>query len=169
MKQRVMIAMALGCGPDLLIADEPTTALDVTIQAQILDLLNDLQAAMGMAILLITHNLGIVAQFARNVIVMYASKIVERTDVPTLFSDPQHPYTKALLNALPRPSQHATRLASINGIVPSPLLYPRGCHFAPRCPERLDHCLEKKPMLIQTAPTHETACWLYEHSEKHHG
>ena len=169
MKQRVMIAIAISCNPHLLIADEPTTALDVTIQAQILDLLKHLQATMGMAILLITHNLGIVAQFARNVIVMYASKIVERTDVPTLFRNPQHPYTKALLNALPKPRHQATRLASIDGIVPSPLLYPRGCHFAPRCSERLDHCIETKPALIQTAPAHATACWLYEHVEKHHG
>ena len=164
MKQRVMIAMALACGPDLLIADEPTTALDVTIQAQILDLLGTLQADMGMAILLITHNLGIVAQFARNVVVMYASKIVERTDVLTLFKNPQHPYTKALLNALPRPGQQSTRLASIDGMVPSPLLYPQGCHFAPRCKDRLDHCMDKKPSLLQTEPMHETACWLYERS-----
>jgi oligopeptide/dipeptide ABC transporter ATP-binding protein len=165
MKQRVMIAMALACSPDLLIADEPTTALDVTIQAQILDLLKTLQDDMGMAILLITHNLGIVAQFARDVVVMYASKIVERTDVLTLFKNPQHPYTKALLNALPRPGHQSTRLASIDGMVPSPLLYPRGCHFAPRCKDRLEHCIDTKPALIPTEPTHETACWLYEKSE----
>ena len=164
MKQRVMIAMALACGPDLLIADEPTTALDVTIQAQILDLLKALQDEMGMAILLITHNLGIVAQFARDVVVMYASKIAEQTDVLTLFKHPEHPYTKALLNALPRPGQPSTRLASIDGMVPSPLLYPQGCHFAPRCTDRLDHCMDKKPPLIQTQPTHETACWLYDKS-----
>ncbi len=165
MKQRVMIAMALACGPDLLIADEPTTALDVTIQAQILDLLKALQDDMGMAILLITHNLGIVAQFAHDVVVMYASKIVEQTDVLTLFKNPQHPYTKALLNALPQSKHPSTRLASIDGMVPSPLLYPRGCHFTPRCNERLSHCMDKEPSLIQTDPTHATACWLYERSE----
>ncbi|MBQ27191.1 MAG: peptide ABC transporter ATP-binding protein [Nitrospiraceae bacterium] len=165
MKQRVMIAMALACSPDLLIADEPTTALDVTIQAQILDLVRTLQSEMGMAILLITHNLGIVAQFARNVVVMYASKIVEQTDVMTLFKNPQHPYTKALLNALPRPDHPSTRLASIDGMVPSPLLYPQGCHFAPRCKDRLDHCMDQNPSLIQTEPAHETACWLCEKSE----
>ncbi len=162
MKQRVMIAMALACGPHLLIADEPTTALDVTIQAQILDLLKDLQEETGMAILLITHNLGIVAQFSHNVVVMYASKIVEHASVKTLFKNPQHPYTKSLLNALPQPGKHATRLASIDGMVPSPLLYPTGCHFAPRCSERLDHCIEKKPTLLETEPSHKTACWVYE-------
>ena len=165
MKQRVMIAMALACGPDLLIADEPTTALDVTIQAQILDLLRTLQAEMSMAILLITHNLGIVAQFAHDVVVMYASKIVERTDVLTLFKTPQHPYTKALLNALPRPGHPSTRLKAIDGMVPSPLLYPQGCHFAPRCKDRLDNCMNQDPLLIQTDPAHETACWLYKKAD----
>ncbi|MGB0911229.1 MAG: ABC transporter ATP-binding protein, partial [Nitrospirales bacterium] len=133
MKQRVMIAMALACKPDLLIADEPTTALDVTIQAQILDLLKDLQDEMGMAILLITHNLGVVAQFSRDVIVMYASKIAERASVQQLFSKPSHPYTKALLNSLPRPGERGKRLESIKGTVPSPLQYPKGCHFSTRC------------------------------------
>ena len=165
MKQRVMIAMALACGPALLIADEPTTALDVTIQAQILDLLKDLQAEMGMAILLITHNLGIVAQFARNVVVMYASKIVERADVLTLFKNPQHPYTRALLNALPRPGPQSTRLVSIDGMVPSPLFYPKGCHFSPRCLDRLNHCTTEQPSLRHTETGHETACWLYDTPE----
>ena len=165
MKQRVMIAMALACSPALLIADEPTTALDVTIQAQILDLLKDLQAEMGMAILLITHNLGIVAQCARNVVVMYASKIVERSDVLTLFKNPQHPYTRALLNALPRPGPQSTRLVSIDGMVPSPLFYPQGCHFSPRCLDRLNHCTTEKPALRHTEAGHETACWLYDTPE----
>jgi peptide/nickel transport system ATP-binding protein len=162
MKQRVMIAMALACQPDLLIADEPTTALDVTIQAQILDLLQMLQAEMRMAILLITHNLGVVAQFANDVQVMYAGKIVEQADVVTLFKNPLHPYTRALLKALPHPRHRAERLAAIKGTVPAPLQYPTGCAFAPRCPEALDYCLDKPPLLQEVEPEHEVACWLYE-------
>ena len=161
MKQRVMIAMALACKPDLLIADEPTTALDVTIQAQILDLLKSLQDEMGMAILLITHNLGVVAQFSRDVIVMYASKIAERADVEQLFKNPSHPYTKALLNSLPRPGERGKRLESIKGTVPSPLQYPKGCHFSTRCLEALAHCPEQAPPLVQIGDGHETSCWLY--------
>ena len=161
MKQRVMIAMALACKPDLLIADEPTTALDVTIQAQILDLLKSLQDEMGMAILLITHNLGVVAQFSRDVIVMYASKIAERANVEQLFNNPSHPYTKALLNSLPRPGERGKRLESIKGTVPSPLQYPQGCHFSTRCLEVLAHCAEKPPPLVQIGDGHETSCWLH--------
>ncbi|GJL63549.1 MAG: ABC transporter ATP-binding protein [Nitrospirales bacterium] len=161
MKQRVMIAMALACKPDLLIADEPTTALDVTIQAQILDLLKSLQEEMGMAILLITHNLGVVAQFSQNVIVMYASKIAERASVAQLFKNPSHPYTKALLNSLPRPGERGKRLESIRGTVPSPLQYPKGCHFSTRCLEVLEHCAEQPPPLIQIESGHETSCWLH--------
>lgn len=161
MKQRVMIAMALACKPDLLIADEPTTALDVTIQAQILDLLKDLQDEMGMAILLITHNLGVVAQFSRDVIVMYASKIAERASVQQLFSKPSHPYTKALLNSLPRPGERGKRLESIKGTVPSPLQYPKGCHFSTRCLDVLEHCAEQPPPLVQIGDDHETSCWLH--------
>ena len=162
MKQRVMIAMALACRPDLLIADEPTTALDVTIQAQILDLLKRLQNEMGMAILLITHNLGVVAQFAQDVAVMYAGKIVEHTDVQTLFRYPLHPYTNALLRALPLRGHRAERLAAIKGSVPSPLQYPPGCAFSARCPERLDFCAEKQPTLIAVESGHAAACWLRE-------
>lgn len=161
MKQRVMIAMALACKPDLLIADEPTTALDVTIQAQILDLLKSLQEEMGMAILLITHNLGVVAQFSQNVIVMYASKIAERASVAQLFKNPSHPYTKALLNSLPRPGERGKRLESIRGTVPSPLQYPKGCHFSTRCLEVLEHCSEQPPPLIQIESGHQTSCWLH--------
>jgi len=161
MKQRVMIAMALACKPDLLIADEPTTALDVTIQAQILDLLKSLQEEMGMAILLITHNLGVVAQFSQNVIVMYASKIAERASVTQLFKHPSHPYTKALLNSLPRPGERGKRLESIRGTVPSPLQYPKGCHFSTRCLDVLEHCAEQTPPLIQIESGHETSCWLH--------
>jgi peptide/nickel transport system ATP-binding protein len=164
MKQRVMIAMALACQPDLLIADEPTTALDVTIQAQILELLQALQEEMHMAILLITHNLGVVAQFAQTVNVMYAGKIVETADVVTLFKHPLHPYTRALLKALPRPGYRAERLASISGTVPSPLLYPTGCAFAPRCPDELPHCHDNQPLLKEDKPGHAVACWLYEDS-----
>ncbi len=161
MKQRVMIAMALACKPDLLIADEPTTALDVTIQAQILDLLKNLQEEMGMAILLITHNLGVVAQFSRDVIVMYASKIAERASVEQLFKNPSHPYTRALLNSLPRPGERGKRLESIQGTVPSPLQYPKGCHFSTRCLEVLEHCAEQPPPLVQIGDGHETSCWLH--------
>jgi peptide/nickel transport system ATP-binding protein len=162
MKQRVMIAMALACQPDLLIADEPTTALDVTIQAQILDLLQMLQAEMHMAILLITHNLGVVAQFAKDVQVMYAGKIVEQADVVTLFKNPLHPYTRALLHALPRLGRRAERLASIPGTVPSPLQYPSGCAFAPRCPDEREGYRDHQPPLKEVEPGHAVACWLYE-------
>lgn len=161
MKQRVMIAMALACKPDLLIADEPTTALDVTIQAQILDLLSDLQKDLGMAILLITHNLGVVAQFAQDVIVMYASKIAERAEVKTLFQHPGHPYTRALLKSLPRPGERQVRLEAIPGTVPSPLQYPTGCHFASRCADVLEHCPTQPPPTIIVGESHEAVCWLH--------
>ncbi|MGV7227487.1 MAG: ABC transporter ATP-binding protein [Nitrospirales bacterium] len=161
MKQRVMVAMALACNPDLLIADEPTTALDVTIQAQILDLLADLQKDLGMAILLITHNLGVVAQFSQDVIVMYASKIAERASVKTLFQHPCHPYTQALLKSLPRPGERQVRLEAIPGTVPSPLQYPTGCHFSSRCTEVLDQCPIQPPPTIQVGESHEAACWLH--------
>lgn len=162
MKQRVMIAMALACRPDLLIADEPTTALDVTIQAQILELLKELQREMGMAILLITHNLGVVAQFAQEIIVMYASRIVERASVPQLFAAPSHPYTRALLRSLPKPGARETRLESIPGTVPSPLMYCRGCHFSTRCLDVLDRCPDEEPPLVEIEPGHEVTCWLHQ-------
>ena len=162
MKQRVMIAMALACRPDLLIADEPTTALDVTVQAQILDLLKRLQDEMGMAILLITHNLGVVAQFAQDVAVMYAGKIIERTQVRPLFQNPLHPYTQALLQAVPRRGHRSERLAAITGTVPAPLQYPPGCAFAARCPARLDFCANTQPGLRPVEAGHEVACWLHE-------
>lgn len=161
MKQRVMIAMAIACQPDLLIADEPTTALDVTIQAQILDVLQDLQTEMGMAILLITHNLGVVAQFAQNVIVMYASQIAERANVERLFAYPAHPYTRALLGAIPRPDSRGKPLEAIPGTVPSPLYYPRGCHFSGRCKEELPPCAEQPPPVVEVEPGHDAACWLH--------
>ncbi len=165
MKQRVMIAMALACQPDLLIADEPTTALDVTIQAQVLELLKNLQRDMGMAILLITHNLGVVAQFAQDVIVMYASRIVERASTARLFANPSHPYTRALLRSLPKPGARETRLDAIRGTVPSPLMYGRGCHFATRCPEALAHCADEEPPCVELEPGHEAVCWLH-HPER---
>jgi oligopeptide/dipeptide ABC transporter ATP-binding protein len=161
MKQRVMIAMALACKPDLLIADEPTTALDVTIQAQILHLLKELQKDLGMAILLITHNLGIVAHFAQRGVVMYAGKIAERAEVRDLFKNPLHPYTQALLAALPSPA-HTGRLQSIQGTVPTPLGYPVGCRFSTRCPAVMPHCSQQDPLLKEQEPGHKVACWLYE-------
>jgi oligopeptide/dipeptide ABC transporter ATP-binding protein len=161
MKQRVMIAMALACKPDLLIADEPTTALDVTIQAQILSLLKQLQKEMGMSILLITHNLGIVAHFVRRVVVMYAGKIAEHAAVRELFKNPLHPYTQALLTALPTPKRR-DRLQSIQGSVPTPLDYPVGCRFSTRCPAVMPRCRHDDPILIKQNPQHDVACWLYE-------
>ena len=162
MKQRVLIAIALACKPDLLIADEPTTALDVTIQAQILDLLKQLQEELGLAILLITHNLGVVAQFAQQVVVMYASRIVETASVTKVFANPAHPYTRALLRSLPRADTRGGRLSSIEGTVPSPLHYPHGCHFSTRCPEVLTHCADKEPPCVTLEPGHEVECWLYQ-------
>jgi oligopeptide/dipeptide ABC transporter ATP-binding protein len=159
MKQRVMIAMAIACGPALLIADEPTTALDVTIQAQILDLLRALQRDSGLAILLITHDLGIVAQFAERVAVMYAGEIVEEGGVHELFRGPLHPYTRALLRALPRPG-HRGRLAAIPGTVPSPRDLPPGCSFSGRCPEVLPRCPGEPPPVVGAAGR-SARCWLH--------
>lgn len=162
MKQRVMIAMALACKPDLLIADEPTTALDVTIQAQILRLLKQLQDELGMSILLITHNLGVVAHFARRVVVMYAGQVAERAEVGPLFKKPLHPYTRALLAALPVPGRRDQRLASIAGTVPAPNEYPAGCRFCSRCPEAFAPCAGTIPPLKPQTAQHEVACWLYD-------
>jgi peptide/nickel transport system ATP-binding protein/oligopeptide transport system ATP-binding protein len=159
MKQRVMIAMALACGPKLLIADEPTTALDVTIQAQILDLLREMQAQMGMSILLITHDLGVVAEMSDHVAVMYAGKIVEYTDTRTLYREPRHPYTYGLFQSLPE--MHArgeARLREIPGVVPNPLRFPNGCKFHPRCFKRGALCAEHEPDLVRGAGGHELAC-----------
>ena len=163
MKQRVMIAMAIACKPDLLIADEPTTALDVTIQAQILRLLQDLQREMGMAVLLITHNLGVVAHFSQRVVVMYAGQIAEQADTRVLFRNPLHPYTRALLRSLPRPGQ---RLESIEGTVPAPSAYPAGCRFCTRCPDVLPHCADRVPRLVEVEAGHRVACWLYPESQR---
>ena len=159
MRQRVMIAMALSCEPALLIADEPTTALDVTIQAQILDLLSDLQQRLGMAILIITHDLGVIAEVADQVLVMYAGRIVESADVNDLFADPQHPYTIGLLGSIPRIDVDRERLATIEGTVPSPNNQPAGCRFAPRCPFADQRCRRDPPPLRDIAPRHQVACW----------
>lgn len=159
MRQRVMIAMALSCEPALLIADEPTTALDVTIQAQILDLLSDLQQRLGMAILIITHDLGVVAEMADHVLVMYAGQIVESAEVADIFADPQHPYTIGLLGSIPRLDVERERLATIEGTVPGANNQPKGCRFAPRCPFADDRCREAPPPLIDITPNHRVACW----------
>jgi peptide/nickel transport system ATP-binding protein len=159
MRQRVMIAMALSCEPVLLIADEPTTALDVTIQAQILDLLSDLQQRLGMAILIITHDLGVIAEMADEVLVMYAGQIVESADVADIFADPQHPYTIGLLGSIPRLDVERERLATIEGTVPGANNQPKGCRFAPRCPFADGRCREASPPLRDISPTHRVACW----------
>jgi peptide/nickel transport system ATP-binding protein len=160
MRQRVMIAMALACDPKLLIADEPTTALDVTIQAQILDLLRDLRERTGAAIMLITHDLGVVAEIAHRVIVMYAGRIVEEAPVGLLFADPQHPYTLGLLGSIPRlGSDGDERLTAIEGVVPNPYALPPGCRFSPRCPLADEKCRADQPTLREIVPGHRAACW----------
>jgi peptide/nickel transport system ATP-binding protein len=164
MRQRVMIAMALSCNPKLLIADEPTTALDVTIQAQILELLNELKAKLGMAVLLITHDMGVIAETAQRVMVMYAGKVVEEAAVKELFKEPLHPYTQGLLRSIPRIDTAATqkkRLEAIPGVVPSLLHLPEGCRFAPRCQFVKPMYTEKEPPLKAVKPGHKVACWLY--------
>ncbi|MDP8959928.1 MAG: ABC transporter ATP-binding protein, partial [Actinomycetota bacterium] len=165
MAQRVMIAMALACGPDLLIADEPTTALDVTIQAQILDLMRDLRSEFGMAIILITHDLGIVAEMAERVAVMYAGQIVEEADTKTLFADPKHPYTKGLIGSIPVIGTRKESLEVIPGRVPNLIDLPPGCRFAPRCKARVEAgctiCTAEEPLLIEVEEGHKVRCWLY--------
>jgi oligopeptide/dipeptide ABC transporter ATP-binding protein len=163
MRQRVMIAMALACKPKLIIADEPTTALDVTIQAQILDLLQDMKERFGMAVMLITHAMGVVAETAQRVVVMYAGKVVEEAPVDDLFSNPGHPYTQGLIRSIPRidlDSEHKTRLEAIGGSVPILINPPVGCRFAPRCRHAMNVCTEKEPLLRQIAPGHRMACHL---------
>ena len=164
MRQRAMIAMALSCNPKVLIADEPTTALDVTIEAQILDLMRTLQEELGTAIIMITHDLGVIAEMARKVVVMYAGKVVEQAPVERIFASPNHPYTQGLLQSLPRVDKDATgakqRLQEIPGIVPSLLNLPTGCKFASRCPSVMEQCKEQEPSLETVAPSHYSACWL---------
>ncbi|MBK3664592.1 ABC transporter ATP-binding protein [Bradyrhizobium diazoefficiens] len=158
MRQRVMIAMALACDPRLLIADEPTTALDVTLQAQILELMRELKAASGAAIILITHDLGVVAEVCDEVAVMYAGEIVERAPVDELFATPQHPYTVGLLGSIPRVDHRAEQLATIEGMVPNMAQPPAGCRFAARCPFMLDACTRAPPPLVEITPGHLSRC-----------
>jgi len=159
MRQRGMIAMALACNPKLLIADEPTTALDVTIQAQILELMKDLKEEVAAAILLITHDLGVIAEMAQHVVVMYAGRVVEEADVCTLFESPRHPYTIGLLNSKPRIEETKAALESIPGLVPNPLAMPQGCHFHPRCSYATDKCRRYMPDLEDLAGGHRVRCW----------
>jgi len=163
MRQRVMIAMALSCDPELLIADEPTTALDVTIQAQIMELLASLQKRLGLAILLITHDLGVVAEFCERVIVMYTGRIVEEAPVRDLFANPAHPYTRGLLKSLPSITggEGAKRLATITGMVPSIDSLPSGCKFNPRCPDVMPICIPHEPARMVVGPDHDARCYLH--------
>ncbi len=162
MRQRVMIAMAMACNPKILIADEPTTALDVTIQAQILDLMRNLSETAETAILLITHDLGVVAEMCDRVVVMYAGRAVEESDVYSIFSNPKHPYTQGLLASIPKMGERVDRLQSIPGNVPIPTRMPEGCKFAPRCPLAMEVCWEKEPAYKEVSTKHSVRCWLHE-------
>ena len=166
MRQRVMIAIALSCDPELLIADEPTTALDVTIQAQIMELLTGLQKKLGLAVLLITHDLGVVAEFCERVVVMYTGRVVEEAPVRDLFANPAHPYTRGLLKSLPSVTAVSTpnartRLATIEGMVPPLTNLPQGCKFNPRCPDVMDICLGNEPALMPVGPGQSARCYLH--------
>ncbi len=165
MRQRAMIAMALACNPEILIADEPTTALDVTIQAQILDLMLQLRADYQTAVMMITHDLGVIAEMAQRVVVMYAGKVVETASTAVLFEDPKHPYTRGLLQSIPQLGERARhgrrRLREIKGMVPSLYDLPEGCRFYPRCPERLEICRTQLPEMLDTGAGHAVRCWLY--------
>ncbi|MBA7616622.1 Oligopeptide transport ATP-binding protein OppD [subsurface metagenome] len=162
MRQRAMIAMALSCNPSLLIADEPTTALDVTVQAQVLDLLKELQQEFGMAVMIITHNLGVIAEMSHDVSVMYLGKIVEYASAHDIFHNPMHPYLRALLKSVPSLAAKGGRLAVIKGTVPDPLSILRGCFFAPRCLETKKICQsEEEPPVIEVEKGHQVKCWLY--------
>ncbi len=159
MRQRVMIAMALSCSPELLIADEPTTALDVTVQAQILELIADLQEKLGMGLIMITHDLGVIAEVSDKVAVMYASKIVEYAPVERIFENPLHPYTQGLFRSIPRLGKRQDRLHVIEGSVPPATAFPKGCHFWTRCPFATAECRHEKPPLVEYEPQHFSACW----------
>ncbi len=159
MRQRVMIAMAMACQPRLLIADEPTTALDVTIQAQILDLMRDLQTRFGTSVLLITHDMGVIARMARRVIVMYAGQILEEAPVSELFRAPRHPYTRLLLKSIPRVQEKRDRLDAISGATPSPDRFPKACRFHPRCPDAIDICRRDMPVLEAMGFDRRVRCW----------
>jgi len=159
MRQRVMIAMALSCNPDLLIADEPTTALDVTVQAQILELIGKLQKELGMGVIMITHDLGVIAEVCTKVAVMYASKVVEYGTVDEIFYNPKHPYTIGLMSSIPKLNKKKARLATIEGSVPPPTHYPVGCHFCTRCTYAVQKCWDQEPALETVGPNHTAACW----------
>jgi oligopeptide/dipeptide ABC transporter ATP-binding protein len=163
-RQRAMIAMALACNPSLLIADEPTTALDVTVQAQILDLMNKLKREFNSAIMLITHDLGVIAETAQRVVVMYAGKVVEEADVLPLFKEPRHPYTKGLLRSIPTLATEKERLDVIEGVVPNPLEFPEGCRFHNRCPNCFDKCRKTEPPVYLLKGNRKVRCWLFETS-----
>ena len=165
MCQRVMIAMALSCNPKLLIADEPTTALDVTIQAQILTLMNKLKEETGTSIMLITHDLGVVAQVADRVNVMYAGKVVESAPVRELFKNPKHPYTEGLMKSMPSLATEGERLSTIEGTVPNPLYLPKGCYFADRCPKATEKCKQAQPEKVHIGENHDVWCFLYDEKE----
>jgi oligopeptide/dipeptide ABC transporter ATP-binding protein len=171
MAQRVMIAMALACVPELLIADEPTTALDVTIQAQILDLIREMREKMGTSVILITHDLGVIAEMAERVAVMYAGEVVEQSEVNRLFEKPLHPYTQGLIGSIPILGELKERLDVIPGSVPNLVNLPPGCRFAPRCGARekfgLKICAEKKPELVEALNEHLVRCWLYQDADGH--
>ena len=167
MRQRVMIAMALACNPGILIADEPTTALDVTIQAQIMHLLCDLKKDRDTSIILITHDLGVVAQIAENVMVMYAGQAVEYADVKSIFKEPLHPYTKGLLKSLPVLGEEKDELYSIKGNIPSPKDYPQGCRFSPRCDQACEKCRKEPPPLTVLPDGRKVRCWNYVGGESH--
>ncbi len=159
MRQRAMIAMALSCNPHLLIADEPTTALDVTIQAQILDLIRKLQREFHMALMMITHNLGVIAEMADDVVIMYMGKVVEEAPVKDIYHTPTHPYTIGLMESIPALTRKKERLKPIKGMVPDPYNLPKGCPFEPRCPEAMEICREQMPPLKEIRPQHRVACW----------
>ena len=162
MRQRAMIAMGLSCNPSLLIADEPTTALDVTIEAQVLTLMHNLRKEFKTAIMLITHDLGVVAGMADDVVVMYLGRIVEGSNVRKIFHDTKHPYTQGLMDSIPSLASRSHRLVPIEGVVPDPFEVPVGCGFEPRCPKAMDVCKEERPQLKEVVPGHQAACWLYE-------
>jgi peptide/nickel transport system ATP-binding protein/oligopeptide transport system ATP-binding protein len=167
MRQRAMIAMALSCRPKLLIADEPTTALDVTIQAQILSLIKRIRKEIGMAVLMITHDLGVIAETADDVVVAYAGKAVEYADVKTIFKSPAHPYTQALYNSIPRLTDtRKRRLEVVSGMVPNPLEFPPGCRFHPRCKHARQFCRTDEPQLISISENHRVRCFMHDPERK---
>ena len=165
MRQRVMIAMALACQPQILIADEPTTALDVTIQAQILDLIRDLNQKMNTSVVFITHDLGVVSELCDTVIVMYNGHIVEKAPVADIFREPLHPYTQGLLSAIPRITKERKPLSTIEGMVPNPVERIKGCRFWPRCPKACDRCRKKEPPVFSVGEDRQVRCWLYEQAD----